>query len=432
MSRQKRIAQMRGALARDRWGVLSSLIDDGKLIPIISNSVANNPVFDIDWDSRLGISRDMDDEECKGIDRACEEYPLKIDEQLARMWADTVGYPLAEKPLQLSRVAQYCRVEAGRLQAKKSYLSFLKLYLLLLAEDDEEKEVEDVVERLMEPLKDPRTDNLKEPDKLAAQLEKQSFSEIAFQLGYPKFKNEQSDPLHLLAQLPLPIYVTTSHHDFLEQALDRVGKHPQTVVCDWLDDQDKTLCLIESFGERPDPDKFIECRHEKLKPKPDADSDERVVNPVVYHLYGLEKYPDTIVISEDDYMEFLVKASKSNENIPLGLFEALGDPESSVLLLGYTLRGWDFRALFRGIIQPTIRGSESNLAVQLNPPYHKSEGTEEAERDHLKGAAQQYLESYLHSSRFNVEWSTTTSFVKDLWQKWRKRHSEREVEETSQ
>ena len=36
------------------------------------------------------------------------------------------------------------------------------------------------------------------------------FSDVALRLGYPQYENALDDPLRLLAELPLPIYLTTS------------------------------------------------------------------------------------------------------------------------------------------------------------------------------------------------------------------------------
>jgi hypothetical protein len=59
------------------------------------------------------------------------------------------------------------------------------------------------------------------------------------------------------------------------------------------------------------------------------------------------------VLTEDDYLDFLVKVSWDNTVIPPRIAEALTD--SSLLLLGYHLQDWDFRVMFRGSDQPQAR-----------------------------------------------------------------------------
>jgi hypothetical protein len=170
------------------------------------------------------------------------------------------------------------------------------------------------------------------------------------------------------------------------------------LVCDWFGDSNKE---IEWFVDPLDPSK-------------DVNSEATGQEPVVYHIYGLEKYPGTIVISEDDYMDFLVKVSEDKEHIPLKLREVLGQPHASLLLLGYTLRGWDFRALFRGIIGRTMRSKPSgafHFTVQLHPPHPRL-------RIDPKTQAHNYLEEYFDKSSFKVVWDTPTEFLKALVGQW--------------
>ena len=373
------------------WRDFRRRISAGQVIPIVSNSVRNDRIFDIDFDYNLGLMREKAN---------LHAEILNIKEELAEEWAKEIGYPLPDKH-RLTRVAVYNRTESrDDMDAKTEYLWFLKEYLLDLAEEDEE--VEEVIPVLRED------------------LETLSFTDIAEQLNYPRFEDPAEDPLALLAQLPLPIYATTSHHDFLERALEDAGKEPRTQVC-FL------------FGEPPnvDPKHRIDP---DFVPSPDA--------PVVYHLHGYELYPESLVISEDDYLDFLVRVLDERREtkdpfIPQRLSEALS--MSSVVLLGYRLHDWDFRVIFRGLIKTKpIGGRKYGLAIQLDPveqrlamanldslfstaiatklgPYDY----EEIPEDH---AARTYLKKYFESEKFSVEWGTVHGFVKQLcdrWDEWR-------------
>ena len=139
--------------------------------------------------------------------------------------------------------------------------------------------------------------------------------------------------------------------------------------------------------------------------------------PIVYHLYGLEKYPATLVLSEDDYMDFLVKVSANGGGlVPLELRQALA--ESSMILLGYRLRSWEFRVLFRGIIRliDQKKFGTSNLAIQLNPPTEWKPDSTEME-DYLK-EAKEYLQKHFRPN-FTVEWESAVGFARKLLAKWR-------------
>lgn len=344
------------------WQTLCERISDGQLIPIISNAVNFDQIFDIDDDHIIGVSIGKED-------RISE---LTIEEQLTETWATRIGYPLAEQ-YRLARVAQYNRVVKSHddLEAKARFLYFLKDLLLFLAEEDSQVEVGTVNE-------------------LRKELGQLSFAEIARELDYPKFKKGQVDPLRVLAQFNLPIYITTSYFDFMERALIAVGRKPRTQICFWA-------------GQ---PVEYAhESHHIDSNFVPNAD------HPLVYHLFGLESYPESLVLSEDDHLDFLAKISHGTSQkkpiLPLYLRKAL--TQSSLLLLGYRLQDWDFRILFRGIISGTPSSLRKfSLAIQLDPrSQQKIVSADEARR---------YLQKYFGACNFNVEWGTTISFVRQLWQ----------------
>ena len=147
---------------------------------------------------------------------------------------------------------------------------------------------------------------------------------------------------------------------------------------------------------------------------------------MVYHLFGLDQVETSLVLSEDDHLDFLVKvyhdlsattatqADGTNTGlIPLYLRNAL--KESALMLLGYRLQDWDFRTLFRGVLNageaPLRRPS---LAIQLDPARQKGIDNEAAARD--------YLEKYFKPP-FKVAWETAltaTTNLTEAWQRWQR------------
>lgn len=351
----------------DFWGELNRRIKEGTVIPIISNTVRNDYIFNL---------TDTETDDQVAADVVAEEgEELTVDEQLAMLWAEQLNYPFPDKN-SLVRVAQYNQVESvDAEEAKIKYLKFLKLCLLDLAEEVDERVADLVAE-------------------LKSQIVTRTFADITYELEYPKFGVGQEDPLLILAELPLPIYVTTSYYDFLERALQKIpGKSPRTQVCFWN-------------GEPRDvaPEHRVDPTFVPTKDK-----------PLVYHLHGFEKYPESLVLSEDDYLDFLVRISQDMDAnapiIPLYLREAL--TESSLILLGYRLQDWDFRVLFRGIINAKHSSLRRfSLAIQLDPT--QQHGVENAEE------AQRYLKKYFEPAKFRIEWGDTGSFIKKLRQEWNK------------
>ncbi|MGE5464595.1 MAG: SIR2 family protein [Syntrophothermus sp.] len=348
-------------LSVDTLGDLMPFIDDGTVIPIISNSFRLEEIF-------------RDDEELKARMAEMPEFydELRtIDQQLTKQWAKKIGYPMSDDH-NLARVAQYRQVESGDQElAKIEYLKFLSEQLIKISEKRQGYEAK--------------------ASQLRTQLQRLIFSDIVQQLDYPNFTNGVEDPLRLLARLPLPIYVTTSYSNFLERALELENKHPRTQICFW------------NGGKA------------NIKPEhlPDPNFDPTSESPAVYHLFGLENYRKTLVLSEDDYINFLMNAVEeinSQDLYPTPL--RLNLPDARLILLGYNLHDWDFRALFRFILRirktATARESRSTV-IQFKPNLEKKDYETKLLR---------YLERYFEDNKFRVRWSRAEDFVCDLWKAW--------------
>lgn len=367
MAINRRFAQARERLSKESltktgfWEDIMPRINQGLVIPIVSNSLRIEQIFR---------------EEKKASDQSPETSPsddeeLTVEEQLTKEWADFIEYPMSDVH-NLARVAQYFLVEQkDNFGARAKYLEFLKTFLLTIAQDDED--YKDLVSKLM------------------MQVQEQRFSEIVRFLDYPRFPPDVEDPLRLLARLPLPVYITTSYYDFLERALDAEGKKPITQVCFWSGA--RSSARIEHWH---DPD---------FEPSP--------TNPIVYHLYGLEDYPQTLVLSEDDYMNFLVSVVEDTNTqhpiVPLKLRGKLA--EQTLLLLGYELRDWDFRVLFRFIakFRKEDLSPPRGMIIQLKRNRKQTGNLEKST---------QYLNRYFDKRQFDIEWSEAESFIQKLSTKW--------------
>jgi hypothetical protein len=340
------------------WEELCTRIKSGTVIPIVSNAVHVDRIFA----ALLGKLGDSGD--------PADDAPVQtIDELLAESWAAEIGYPLFDSHT-LARVAQYQRLKSGDdEQARRTYLSFLKRALLELAERA-----------------DPA--NAATVSALRTQQHERRFSDLAAELDLPGDTSPDDDPLRILARLNLPIYVTTSPYDFLERAIRAEGRTPTTQICGSV--------------------RQLQPEHQI-----DRDFEPSPQTPVVYHLHGLEEYPGALVLSEDDYLDFLVRVTQPIDSqrpvIPLYLTEKLA--ECTLLLLGYRLQDWDFRATFRGL----IRAKETprrpfSVAIQLSPREQRDAANPtEAER---------YLTEYFRLANFRVEWSDSGTYLRDLWQRW--------------
>ena len=196
---------------------------------------------------------------------------------------------------------------------------------------------------------------------------------------YPDF-NAPYEPHNVLSELPLPVYITTNYDDFMVRALKLKNKNPVREFCKWND---------------------------TLKDKPsifDTNFIPSVSNPVVYHLHGIIENAESLVLTEDDYLDFLVKLSKNEDTIlPLPIKQALSG--SSLLFIGYKLEDWDFKVLFRGLV---VNGERSlrriSVTVQLPP---------------VQEGLRKYQDDYFNRMDIKVYWGTAKEFVKELKDKWR-------------
>lgn len=199
-------------------------------------------------------------------------------------------------------------------------------------------------------------------------------------LGPPDF-DKPGEPHSVLASLPLPIFVTTNYDDFMVQALRHAGKQPHRELCQWNDFVDDVPSVFDA----------------------DAGFVPTVEEPVVYHLHGTLDVPESIVLTEDDYLDFLVAVSRRRDVVPLQIQSALAN--TSLLFLGYKLADTNFRVLHRGLVATSPPGLRRlSVAVQLPP----------VESD----TARAYLARYFNAMSVIVYWGDATEFAATLQEKW--------------
>ena len=290
---------------------------------------------------------------------------------VVELWAKEIDFPLDGSRHRLSRVGQFWSITRGdRTQAKDEYLDFLRQRMLQNARSKGGNQQSSFLDLLEE------------------EIEKGDLStcQIAKRLNLFNFDRDSRNPLRVLANLPIPIYLTTSYHDLIEDALTAAGKRPKSEICYWQED------LRDSIPSVFDLNRDYRPTEEE---------------PLVYHLCGREAYPASMVLTEDDYLDFLVRVSREQEAILAPrVNQALAD--SLLLMLGYQVLGWDFRVLLRGLIRlkPSGRRPKS-FAIQLPP----------TPGEHVEGV-RAYLEEYFKKNKFEIFWGPIEHFANDLWQHW--------------
>jgi len=197
----------------------------------------------------------------------------------------------------------------------------------------------------------------------------------------------ESDPHAVLARLPCPVFVTGHPASLMGAALREAGKDPVEEVCRWRPDvYDWPRSIFETEpGYVPSANR-----------------------PLVFHVFGRLEVPDSLVITEDDYMEFMIRATEDKSLIPPPVRAALAD--SALLLLGFNLEDYDVRVLLR-----TLVGQEG--AQRLYRYTHVAAQVDPSADVLSPDRARRYLERYFGKFRqpsIDIYWGTVDEFAADL------------------
>src|SRR5918994_1816586 len=199
------------------------------------------------WDNLLSA---IDQDNCiPFIGESTLEFFNQVDDQafttyheLAKEWAEKYDYPVGGTD-ELPKIAQYLAINEGR-----------------------------------------------------EKFPKETMSNRFKQMKAPDFSSDKFDksPHAILAQLNLSIYTTTNYDHFMEEALKKQGKQPETEICRWNQE------LINEIESQDIPSKF--GKKSKYKPTPN--------NPTVFHFHGSINYPQSLVLTERDYFDFVINTNK--------------------------------------------------------------------------------------------------------------------------
>jgi SIR2-like domain len=270
---------------------------------------------------------------------ACKPW-IPLDSDIARRWAKENDYPLQDSD-RLSRVAQFLAIkQEDNMIAKEILSSELK--------------------------------KIKPPD---------------FRMG--EFRDT---PPAVLADLNLPIYITTNYDHFIESALESRGKQPISDFCRWNED-------LTEYANENEINSKIYKEGTDYKPTP--------ANPLVYHLHGDIDHPNSIVLTEKDYIDFIINLNRSDiKNIfPSNVRLALAS--NSLLLIGYSLEDISLRIIFRSIVNSLrIKFALSNTIV-MQPS--------EVIINNKISQAQTYLEQYTKNIlKIQPYWGDAFRFSEEL------------------
>ena len=204
--------------------------------------------------------------------------------------------------------------------------------------------------------------------------------------------NDEAEPLNVLAKLPLSVYITTNYDNLLFEAIEHHGRasnrKPAFEICKW----NRSPALKQNLFKRGS----------RFKPS--------IQTPVIYHLHGHQSVTDSLVLTEDDYLDFLVNMSRDMDGfLPPRIQEAITG--SSVMFVGYSLADIDFRVLFRGILG-NFEAALGKMSIAVQLPFEDANPN--------KQKAEDYITRYFANIKVRVYWGTAKQFTEELWARWRK------------
>ena len=279
--------------------------------------------------------------------------------EIARRWAETYHFPMApEDRDDLPHVAQYLAINQDFMFPRNELMEYLRKEMLQRYGSD-----------------------------LQGEMGQASLDELVTAVGAQRRAHDPGEPHQVLAGLPFRLYLTTSPNNLLAEALTAAGKEPQVELCRWND----TVAQFPSIYDT----------------EPGYEPNER--RPLVYHLFGRFEQPDSLVLTEDDYFDYLIGVTNNKDLIPVVVRRALTD--TPLLFLGFQIDDWNFRVLFRSIMSQEGRERARRLthvAAQINPEEGRILEPEGARR---------YLESYVGSANISIYWGSAEDFVRELQQR---------------
>jgi len=227
----------------------------------------------------------------------------------------------------------------------------------------------------------------------------QELSETLIEMDSPNFSLPEDHLCSVLASLDLPIYLTTNYDHLMEIALKKRKKEPKSEYCRWNDELDP----ISDESKAYEP---------------------TVSKPLVYHFHGDIKIPDSMVLTERDYFDFVIKLNVETDLLPTVIGNNLS-PGSSFLFIGYSLQDINFRAIFQGALssfnmrkRKSNRKTRTRVAVQIPPSFSNDPSISNDKKQRVV----KYLDDYA-KNMFEVHayWGDMDDFVRQLRQKFEKR-----------
>ena len=140
-----------------------------------------------------------------------------------------------------------------------------------------------------------------------------------------------------VAVLPLYLVITSTPDNMLYNALKEQGKEP----------------ILERYNFQGENPKCLETLG-------------TVDTPLLFYLYGVINEPDSLVLSEDDFLNFFEAVTLKNP-LPINILSELQSRSKSLLFLGFDFRQWYLRILLHVLLGRVSEKERSFALEQFTP-----------------------------------------------------------------
>jgi hypothetical protein len=300
------------------------------------------------------------------------ESLLGPSSDIARAWAQAFHYPMSPYDRDaLPKVAQYLATDKGDAVPFDEY--------------------EEAVQRI---LRKNFADGLSAELLGRRPLETDSLVNV---IGAKRRAANPLDAYRVLAGLPFPLYIVANPDRLLEDALEEAGRKPEVMISPW---SPRLASRKTIFDLQPDYEPSSE-------------------HPLVFYLFGRWNDRGSLVLTEDEYIRYLIGFTSNKAFVPEAVRLALSD--TLLLFLGFQTDDWAFRVIFHSILAQAgsgMLGLYAHIAAQIEPD---DEHTLEPLR------ARRYLEKYfIKGANINIFWGRAEDYLTGLMQKWQAPGADRE------
>lgn len=178
---------------------------------------------------------------------------------------------------------------------------------------------------------------------------------------------EPSPVLRGLAALRFPLVITTNYDNLYEKAIDAVNKKRAIEAA-----RAKGEPIDEQAIEAATRGQYNLCIYNRDKTVETRDCERHLdpARPYLLKIHGDISVPRSIVITDEDYIHFVMRMSDKDPHHPVGPNVVTHLIQNNILFIGYRLTDYNLRLLFKTLRwKKDAEDVPTSFAIDLDPDY---------------------------------------------------------------